>query len=209
MRKVALLWMASGCVLALGCGDSDGGTPDAGEEKEDAGHDAGHTPPPPRIDSGSTDPEAMEFMCEDTMCTVPEIDTSSLPAIMGMTITPELIASMGYGPTGCCVDDTKCGVTQEMLFGSGFCAEQAQVGEPNTVCPDEEASLLGFLTLDLLGCCRSDNKCGVNLDLIGVGCVERTEAAMIEVMGMTLPNADMITAIDCTFSDNTSDAGTL
>jgi hypothetical protein len=209
MRKLALLWMMAGCGLVLGCGDSDGGETDAGDK--DAGHDAGYTPPRPRVDSGSQDPEPMEFMCEDTMCTVPELDTSnlSIPAIMGMVITPELIASMGFGPMGCCVEDSKCGVTQEGLFGSGFCAEQGQVGEPDTDCPDEQADIMGLVTVDLIGCCRSDGKCGINLDLIGVGCVERTEAAMIEIMGMTLPNADMIEAIDCTFGAGGSDAGTL
>lgn len=209
MRKLALLWIVAGCGLALGCGDSDGGDADAAVA-QDAGHDAGDPPPFMPIDSGTAPAEAMEFMCEETMCTVPELDITSLmlPAIMGFEITPELIASMGYGPMGCCVDGNKCGVTQEMLFGTGFCAEQGQVGEPDTECPDEAADIMGLITVNLVGCCRSDNKCGVDLDLIGVGCVEREEASMIQIMGMSLPNADTITALDCVYGASMSDAGT-
>lgn len=209
MRKKVRFWLASALCVALGCGDSDGGKPDA--STPDAGHDAGmdDTPPINQVDSGSSEPEPMEFMCEQTMCTVPSLNIESLmlPPIMGFEVTPELIESMGFGPMGCCVDGDKCGVTQEMIFGAGFCAEQDQAGEPSTECPNEEAELLGLITLNLEGCCRTDNKCGLNLDLIGVGCVEREEAAMIQIMGMSLPNADMITAVDC--GDVGADAGTL
>jgi hypothetical protein len=207
MAKFVRCWLALGLGLALGCGDSDGGEPDAAAE-QDAGHDAGKKPIV-RVDSGSPEPEPVMFMCEATECTVPELDISTLnlPPIMGFEITPELIADMGYAPMGCCVDETKCGVTQEMLFGGGFCAEQDQPGEPDTECPSESASVMGLITIPLEGCCRPDTKCGVNLDLIGVGCVERTQAAMIEIMGMTLPDAGMIEEITCVPGAEMSDAG--
>jgi hypothetical protein len=205
MNRTMVVAVLAALALVQGCGDSDADAP------EDAGMDSGKetTPPPMRDASVNTGPE--EFMCGQTMCTVPELNIESLdiPPIMGIEITPETIANMGYGPMGCCVGDNEdvCGVTQNQLFGTGFCAEQDQEGRPDEGCPSESADLLGLLTIDLKGCCRFNNTCGVDLGIIGVGCVEREEAAMIEIMGMALPDAGAIEAIDCTYDNSAMDGG--
>lgn len=164
--------------LAVGLGGlacSDGEKDDPPEEKDDA---------------GATGP--VTYMCEATTCTTPEIDTSSLPAFLQAVVTPEQLAML-VPVQGCCTDDTEnpCGVEND-----GVCVQQNQPGVADETCPAAQIEVMTF-PIELAGCCKPGDMCGFDLGLAGIGCVERTEAAMSSIMGMSIPDAENVKSLAC------------
>jgi hypothetical protein len=181
-------------------------TKDAGTDSGPS--DSGSTVP---TDSGST---AMTIMCGTKSCTAPTPNLSGIApdggSIGGFMITPDLLAMFGFGPMVCCTPKNLCGVTQSMLIPDGTCVEQTQTGKPDKACPNESTTVMGF-PIPLNGCCKPNNKCGVDLGILGVGCLERTEASKLGMMapptdgGMPLPTYK---AIACSYTGGSTDAGT-
>jgi hypothetical protein len=208
---MALRWLATVIVSAalLGaCGDDEKKATDAGTDAGEAGKGGnggtGGTPAEP-IQCGATE-------CAPPVVTLPEggIPDSPIP------ITPDIIASFGFGPENCCAGANKdiCGVTQSSLIMDGSCLERDQPGRPAPAdeCPAGSATIMTF-ELPLMGCCRPDNKCGVDLGLLGVGCLETTEAARIQGMGggaagMFDASLPVIEPKDCVYAPSSDDAGT-
>jgi hypothetical protein len=196
-----------GAALLGACGDDK-------KTATDSGTDSGKEPVK---DSGT---ENMNVMCGKNTCTPPEIMLPADGGIMigGMTIDPSLIASAGFGPVACCTTDMKCGVTQPMLIMDGSCLEQNQEGRPakEAECPGQSTDLMGFKLMQG-GCCRPDNKCGIDLGILGVGCLERTEAARIAGMGgggalpfdagMFDASVPMLEAKSCVYMPSKDDGG--
>jgi len=174
MVKHLLNGMVAATLVLTACGSSKSNSP-----KQDAGSDSGSTS---NTDTDSGGGAAMTMKCGTKTCTAPDIGGGLIPAS----------SLMGLGPTVCCAGskEDKCGVSVSFLGAD--CLEQDQVGEPKKgVCPDLE--LTGILALakgfspDLgKGCCKPTNQCGVNLGLLGVGCMERSEASKL---GMNLPTS--------------------
>jgi hypothetical protein len=84
----------------------------------------------------------------------------------------------GYRFAGCCLADGTCGVdasfaaewagnSDRTLGISGGCQPRDQLGVPDGACNSQQAGV------DLLpGCCRPDGTCGVDLDILHLGCVQ-------------------------------------
>jgi len=185
-----LKWLLISLALTLvstGCGD------DTSDAAEDSGMDADVNdpppPPPPEEDAGPS-----TFECGAITCSEPEIDTSGLPdAIAAIAASmPDLVSGL-LMVQGCCTDnaDNPCGVMAEQ-----GCVQQAQPGEPNDACPSVNVDVMGQ-AIELAGCCKPEGLCGFDFGVLGIGCMEREEAAMSNVMGMSLPDAGMIMSISC------------
>jgi hypothetical protein len=211
MRWLTLV-LVSAVALAACSSDKKKSTPPA---TKDAGTDSGRADSgsTPTTDAGST---ATTIMCGTKSCTAPTPNLSGLVpdgGIGGIMVTPDLLAMFGFSPMVCCSGASKdvCGVTQSMLIPDGTCVDQMQPGKPNAVCPTENTSVMG-LPLPLKGCCKPSNKCGVDLGILGVGCLERTEFSKL---GMGVPPTDggmplpTYKAIACDYSGDSTgtDAG--
>lgn len=183
-------------LLGSACGDDEEkSAKDAGTDSGSAGTGAGTG------GTGGTGGETLA--CGTATCMAPELDLSGIPGLDGLPID---LGAQGFGPEVCCAGEDKdvCGVTQSMLIPSGECLAQGQEGEPNAACPNEEQmiSVFGFpFSLPLTGCCKATNECGVDLSILGVGCLERTEASRIGMMGAAQADAslDALEAIPCVF----------
>jgi len=160
--------MVAATLVLTACGSSD----DKTETKKDAGSvDSGKG----EADSGK--PEPVVVMCSSKPCSAPPL------TIMGLDVSMLLGsgAGAGFAPTACCTEKgDKCGVSQSLLLGDG-CIEQNQEGHADGVCPGQAAPIP--LIPKFEGCCKPNNKCGIDLSVINVGCLERTEASAI---GMNL-----------------------
>jgi hypothetical protein len=195
--------LTQGVVLA-GCSDSD-------SSDKDAAADEG--PGTRRMRDAGEEEVDLSFMCKQTECSVPLFNAGFLLDagvdlggidLGDLNLPPDLLGELvGITPEGCCVGDDGdvCGVTEPMeLLKDGTCLEQAQVGKPDPECPDEKTEIDG-VDVPFNGCCKPDNTCGVNLDPIGIGCLERTVAYMIE-MNVTGPvdGAVPYAAMSCNYS---------
>jgi hypothetical protein len=196
-------------VALAACSSKKSSTP---APKKDAGIDSGVDSG--RADSGSTPATdsgtaATMITCGTKSCTAPMVN---LPdgGIGGLVITPDQLA-MVVSPMVCCSGASKdvCGVTQSTVIPDGTCVEQMQKGAPNAVCPAQSVTVMG-LAVPLKGCCKPSNKCGVDVGILGVGCLERTEFSKIGMMaavadgGMPLPALQVIT---CDYTAGSTDAG--
>ena len=192
LRRLAIMMVS---VALLGaCGDDDSSATDAGM---DAGAStAGNTAP--KTDSAV--PPA-EIMCKSTKCVAPELDATALFGDAGSAfasfLTPETLASFGAAPEACCFGEAgdKCGVSSSMLT-MGECVEANQEGKPDDTCPALTNTIMNpalpiAIPINLPGCCRPDNKCGLDTSLLGTGCVERTAAS---AFAMTAAANSMIDA---------------
>ena len=74
------------------------------------------------------------------------------------------------GLSSCCRGDGRleCGVR---FAGAAGCAPRMVPGVPDAACPG-----VGAAAMQLDGCCRPDGECGFDADLLGVGCIARTQA---------------------------------
>jgi DNA-binding beta-propeller fold protein YncE len=89
------------------------------------------------------------------------------------------------GAGQCCTDKGQCGAQ----FG-GECQPRDQIGVADHACPTERVA-----SVRADGCCRTDNRCGVDLSSIGMGCVAREDAPGVSLgakacgtSGATLPD---------------------
>jgi hypothetical protein len=208
---MALRWLSVlvlGAALLGACGD------DTTKAAKDAGTDSGPTAGKGGGGGGGTGGTAPEaIMCGTTKCDPPEIAVPDGGLMFGgMTVSPALIAMFGVGPENCCAGAKQdiCGVTQSMLIMDGTCLERTQAGRTSkeTECPGSTTSIMGF-DLPLTGCCRPDNKCGIDLGILGVGCLERTEAGRIGMMGASMTDAALpdLSAKSCVYAPATGDGG--
>lgn len=211
------------CVLAA-CGDDSGGG------GKDAGDDAGYVPPVSKKDAGgdSGSTATGSFMCA-TACTTPEFMIP--PGLLGgadggmSAIPPQLAGLLGSGAsicdlamtcnTGCCTGDNKCGVKNPALTGPG-CVEQNQPGEASAQCPEVPVVLVsaivstlagGPIAVPIPGCCRTDGQCGLDLGYLGMGCVERSEAALGTDVTPPDGGTAMLESIPCTPGAGGNDGG--
>ena len=112
---------------------------------------------------------------------------------------PALPSDVPANTQVCCTADQRCGVAYTLVFGAG-CIERDEPGKPDAACPDQN-SIFSPLFPPLTGCCRPDNKCGLNA-ATGGGCTERSAAwaAMVDGFGdffFTGPFASM----SCTYTN--------
>jgi hypothetical protein len=171
----SMSWMMMAVALLGACAD-DPEKPGAQDAGKDSGSNGGRAGDSGARDSGM----ALPVSCAGSVCVPPEITLKEGFKFMGTPVTPALAASFGYGPFACCTAQDKCGVTNANLIPDGTCEEQHQAGRTtkSDECPSQETS---FGTL--VGCCRTDGKCGVNADLLGVGCLSAAESNRISAMG--------------------------
>jgi hypothetical protein len=78
----------------------------------------------------------------------------------------------------CCTQTGQCGVElvsdpvpQTLPFAAG-CQAMNQPGYDSPSCPDLGSLIGAAPSVNVAGCCRIDGTCGVNLDVVGVGCVQ-------------------------------------
>lgn len=179
--------------------------------------------------TGGTSATAMTFECGATMCTTPEFMIP--PGLLGgadggmSAIPPQLAGLLGSGAsicelamtcsTGCCIDDTKCGVKNPALTGPD-CVEQNQPGEASAQCPEVPVVLVsaivstlagGPIAVPIPGCCRTDGKCGLDLGYLGMGCVERSAAALGTDVTPPDGGTAMLESIPCTPGAGGNDGG--
>ncbi len=196
---MALRWLSVvilGAALLGACGD------DSGSKAKDAGNnnDAGKTP--------AKDAGPAMITCGASKCTAPPI---MLPA--NIPISADVLAAAGFTTEVCCAGAASaqvCGVTQSSLIPDGSCLAQGQVGRAansEAECPSQSTTIMGFPFMTT-GCCRKDNKCGVDLGLIGVGCLENSEANRISGMGALMSDAavPMLPIKSCDYA-SPADAG--
>jgi hypothetical protein len=201
LRWLAIV-MVSAALLGA-CGDDDSSS-DAGM---DAGRSQAGTPatdsavPLPMVECKempkcvAEPPDLAGFLGEENK------ELAALAASFG-----DISSFITSGP--CCTDDGACGVNSDMLTG-GMCVEQDQEGKPDATCSDfmfdigsvlagsGMADLLGAVKVNpvnLKGCCRPDNKCGLELGGLGVGCVERTAASELVASGASMVDAGGVDA---------------
>lgn len=186
-RGLGLLVVASLVSWTSACSDDE----ESPAPMDDAGLDSG--PPEGGSDAGGTGgsggsggtggtggtdaavPGPVTFMCESTMCTVPDLGFGAIdPALLGglgMAV-PDAGNVADLGLTGCCVDGNVCGVESTGLLNGLGCVEQNQAGTPDTGCPTIMAtlSMFGFtITNELPGCCQTESgMCGVDLSNVGL-----------------------------------------
>lgn len=83
------------------------------------------------------------------------------------------IPNVGLQLGACCQND-QCGVELDLIASVlpvvGGCQLRNQPGEYGDGCPSLPSPVGG----SLLGCCRYDGTCGVDLSTVGVGCAART-----------------------------------
>jgi hypothetical protein len=107
-----------------------------------------------------------------------------------------------FAPEHCCTEGDACGVSNATLFHADACFERDAPGEPNAACPDAQVGM-GGLGFSLRGCCRPDQRCGLELELqgydMGAGCVERATlgASFNDFLGS--PSATAWPPIPCTY----------
>lgn len=77
--------------------------------------------------------------------------------------------------SSCCTPDNRCGFSTGDALFNGCVAPTT--GARDLACPDSDSPILGGLGngSGLLGCCLPHGMCGVSLDAIGLGCVERRQ----------------------------------
>ncbi len=78
-------------------------------------------------------------------------------------------AGAALGLRACCrgTDGSECGLT----FGMGqLCLQRMAPGQPSNACPS-----MGQGALSLDGCCRPDDRCGLDATGVELGCVAREE----------------------------------
>lgn len=209
MGRRFLTVVALGAALLGACGDDD--KKPAKDAGMDSGMDSGGGTAGTKADS-ATPPDMI--MCDAKQCTTPEVMLPDGFMVMGIPVTPELLVSFGYGPQVCCAGDGEdiCGVTQPTLIPSGECLEQNQLGRPSSEAecpaPEQGLSVMGF-ELPLTTCCRADDKCGIDLGILGVGCLENTELTRIGMMGGAMTDAapPMFDAKACTYELTSNDGG--
>ncbi len=226
LRSFGFLVVAA--ILIAACGSSKTSTPsaDAGPAKKDSAvapkTDAG----PTKKDAGPKKDAAVAsttITCAAKTCTAPRLDLSSLiaaaPAQFAAMITPSAEARLGYAPEVCCngTAKDKCGVTNATIIPDGTCEEQNQPGKTTTLCPTENMTFsvptMGALPVPMKGCCKPSNKCGVDVSLMGAGCVQRTEMSRIQRMAKPTGDAAVPVAlldINCDYASIVvpTDAGT-
>lgn len=177
-------------LLGTACGDDS-------SDPTDTGMDAEVVDDTPEEDAGPT-----TFVCGTTTCNEPTIDTSGLPEVIRALAEsmPDLISTL-LTVQGCCVEggDNVCGVMGDM-----GCLEQSMPGELDEACPPVNVDVMG-MAIELGGCCKPTGMCGFDFGVLGIGCLEREEAAMMTTMGMTLPDAGLIMSVSC--GDSGDDAG--
>jgi hypothetical protein len=191
------------------CGDDDtvlpplspdSGSPVDGDAQVDAGRDAAA---PPATDSG-TGMTPQTVTCGGQTCSAPQLDIGALLGGGGgaLPIPPGLLDGFTAGLLqGCCTEaDMACGVQSDTFLGGVGCLEREQPGTPSEACPDIDITInvmVLSLPLTLQGCCRSeDNLCGLDLGLLGVGCLELTVADQIQIMG-TVEDAGLTGSVAC------------
>jgi DNA-binding beta-propeller fold protein YncE len=75
----------------------------------------------------------------------------------------------------CCTSKGECGAAL-----GGQCEARDQHGSADRACASERVA---GIRAD--GCCRTDNRCGVDLSTLGMGCVAREEAPSVSLKGAT------------------------
>lgn len=119
---------------------------------------------------------------EWTACTCTE-EWPYLGPMCGSTECPVLEEGAGYGGQHCCTGDGRCGLTSREVFA----AENPFVTDANLTClarddypvgVDDDSCLFEIPFVQMNGCCRPDNKCGMYVAAPNwkeFGCIERTE----------------------------------
>lgn len=119
---------------------------------------------------------------EWTSCTCTE-EWPYLGPMCGSTECPVLEEGAGYGGQHCCTGNGRCGLTSREVFA----AENPFVSDANVTClarddhpvgVDDDSCLFNIPFVQMVGCCRPDNKCGMYVAAPNwkeLGCVERTE----------------------------------
>jgi DNA-binding beta-propeller fold protein YncE len=75
----------------------------------------------------------------------------------------------------CCTSNGECGAAL-----GGQCQARDQHGTADRACASERVA-----NIRADGCCRTDNRCGVDLSTLGMGCVAREEAPGVSLKGAT------------------------
>jgi hypothetical protein len=214
VQRLSAIFAASLVVAACG---SDG---DSKADEMDAGLDAGDQGDGTDTDGTDTDgtdeSEPEPIPCGSNQCLPPEIDLTALGA--GAALLKPILEQYGITPVACCAGEAEdtCGATQPLLIQDGTCLEQGQEGELGDPSCEAQSIDLGGAALPIPGCCKPTGQCGFDLGLLGVGCVERTEAARIFSMAPSLdPDAGPppeVLPLNCVFGPDPEpepeDAGT-
>jgi hypothetical protein len=161
-RGAAILWLCGAafcCAACSGSSDSssasdaaaDATTPDGTASAEDGTLGDGRLPPIAELNADAPG-GGMSVQCGATMCSPPAAGA---------------VVSLG----ACCLPDGGCGASLGMLPAAGAggaadsCLDTAP-GTPDPTCPS--MTTMGFL---MKGCCSAVGVCGVDLSVIGLGCI--------------------------------------
>jgi hypothetical protein len=144
----------------LGCGG--GSNNSTGENKAPSVQSGAGTGSPATSDSGSSSAAAAQVvMCGSATCSVP-------PEANGLV-------------KACCAEEATnmCGLTSS--FVKNECKPPAP---PHPICPS-----LTIAGATAAGCCTAMGKCGIDVSIIGMGCIDSSRAG-----GMTMIGGMMIEA---------------
>lgn len=109
----------------------------------------------------------------------------------------------------CCVEegiDADGSTVAACGAGMGACEQLDQVGADDGQCADEMFSLMGFIDVDAVGCCKPDNTCGLSVALNPrFGCMSR-DSSGLSMLGASFEAAECDYVEGATRPDE-SDAG--